>query len=159
MVTTLADDTFKYKFINENVSISSNISLKLVSKGPIDNIPASVQKMAWCPTGEINSAWHELSSAINEFSMTVGHMQHYAMCDICAYVPIRVLQFVILWCFIRKKPLTRSSQVHVYHACMMHILHSWSVRTGNCTLHRYCREHIPDLALKTPRYSVPQLQG
>ena len=42
-----ADDTFKYIFLNENVRISAKISLKFVPKGPINNIPALVQIMAW----------------------------------------------------------------------------------------------------------------
>ena len=42
-----ADDTFKYIFLNENVMISLKISLKFVPKGPINNIPALVQIMAW----------------------------------------------------------------------------------------------------------------
>ena len=37
-----ADDTFKYIFLNENVIISFEISLKFVPKGPIDNISALV---------------------------------------------------------------------------------------------------------------------
>ena len=35
-------------FLNENVWILIKISLKFVSKGPINNIPALVQIMAWC---------------------------------------------------------------------------------------------------------------
>ena len=42
-----ADDTFKRIFLNENVIISIKISLKFVPKGPINNIPALVQIMAW----------------------------------------------------------------------------------------------------------------
>ena len=42
-----ADDTFKCIFMNENVRISINISLKFVPKGLINNIPALVQIMAW----------------------------------------------------------------------------------------------------------------
>ena len=42
-----ADDTFKRIFLNENVRISIKISLKFVPKGPINNIPALVQIMAW----------------------------------------------------------------------------------------------------------------
>ena len=38
----LADDTFKRIFFNENVSISIEISLKFVPKGPINNVPALV---------------------------------------------------------------------------------------------------------------------
>ena len=42
MAATLADDTFKRKFVNENIFISIKISLKFVSKGPINNMPALV---------------------------------------------------------------------------------------------------------------------
>ena len=45
------DDIFKRIFVNENKWISIKISLKFVPKGPIDNIPALVQIMAWCQTG------------------------------------------------------------------------------------------------------------
>ena len=41
-----ADDIFKRIFMNENVRISTNISLKFVPKGLINNIPALVQIMA-----------------------------------------------------------------------------------------------------------------
>ena len=47
-----ADDTFKRIFLNENVGISIKLSLKFVPKGPINNIPALVQVMAWCPPGD-----------------------------------------------------------------------------------------------------------
>ena len=42
MAATLADDTFKRKFVNENILISITISLKFVSKGPNNNMPALV---------------------------------------------------------------------------------------------------------------------
>ena len=48
----LADDIFKRIFLNENVRISIKISLKFVPKGPINNIPALVQIMAWCRSGD-----------------------------------------------------------------------------------------------------------
>ena len=47
-----ADDTFKRIFLNENVGISIKISPKFVPKGPVNNIPASVQIMAWRRTGD-----------------------------------------------------------------------------------------------------------
>ena len=40
-------------FLNENVWISIKISLNFVSKGPINNIPALVQIMAWCHPGNM----------------------------------------------------------------------------------------------------------
>ena len=47
-----ADDIFKRIFFNENVWISIKISLKFVPKGPINNIPALVQIMAWRRWGD-----------------------------------------------------------------------------------------------------------
>ena len=41
------DNIFKCIFLNENVWILIEISLKIVPKGPINNIPALVQIMAW----------------------------------------------------------------------------------------------------------------
>ena len=52
MAATLADDTFKRKFVKENILISIQISLKFVSKGPINNMPALVQIMAWRRPGD-----------------------------------------------------------------------------------------------------------
>ena len=46
------DDIFKCISLNENVWISIKISLKFVPKGPINNIPALVQIMAWRRPGD-----------------------------------------------------------------------------------------------------------
>ena len=46
------DDFFKCIFLNENVCIPIRISLKFVPKGPINNIPALVQMMAWRRPGD-----------------------------------------------------------------------------------------------------------
>ena len=47
-----ADDTFKRIFLNENVRISIKISLTFVPEGPINNISALVQIMAWRRPGD-----------------------------------------------------------------------------------------------------------
>ena len=47
-----ADDTLNRIFLNENVRISIKISMKFVPKGPINNIPALVQIMAWPRSGD-----------------------------------------------------------------------------------------------------------
>ena len=47
-----ADEIFKCIFLNENVWIPIKISLKFVPQGPIDNIPALVQIMAWRRPGD-----------------------------------------------------------------------------------------------------------
>ena len=46
------DDTFKRIFLNENVKILIKISLKFIPRGPINNITALVQIMAWRRPGD-----------------------------------------------------------------------------------------------------------
>ena len=48
----VADDTFKWIFLNENVWISIKIALKFVPRGSVNNIPALVQIMAWHQPGD-----------------------------------------------------------------------------------------------------------
>ena len=47
-----ADDIFKCIFLNENAWMPIEISLKFVPEGPINNIPALVQTMAWRRPGD-----------------------------------------------------------------------------------------------------------
>ena len=47
-----ADAIFKCIFLNEYVWIPIKIPLKFVPQGPINNIPALVQIMAWCRPGD-----------------------------------------------------------------------------------------------------------
>ena len=47
-----AEDVFKCNFLNGNVWIPIKISLKFVPTGPINNIPALVQIMAWRRPGD-----------------------------------------------------------------------------------------------------------
>ena len=46
------DDIFKCIFLNENIKIVIKISLQFVSNGPINDIPALVQIMAWRRPGD-----------------------------------------------------------------------------------------------------------
>ena len=46
------DDIFKWIFLNENIWISIDVSLKFVANGRINNIPALVQIMAWRREGD-----------------------------------------------------------------------------------------------------------
>ena len=52
MAAILADDIFKWIFLNENDSIPIHISLKFVPKSLIDSEPALVQVVARCRTGD-----------------------------------------------------------------------------------------------------------
>ena len=67
----LADGIFKCILLNENVWISLKISLKFTPKVRINNIPALVQIMAWCRSGD------KLLSESMMFSLLL-HMRHSA---------------------------------------------------------------------------------
>ena len=47
-----ADDILKHIFMNQTVSIVIKISLNFIAKGPINNIPALVEIMAWRRPGD-----------------------------------------------------------------------------------------------------------
>ena len=82
-----ADDTFKRIFLNENVRIAIKISLKWVSEGPINNIPALVQIMAWSRPGDkplsepmmvrlIHGGWGKIADILQTtFSSTFSSMK------------------------------------------------------------------------------------
>ena len=52
MAAILADNIYKCIFLNENDKIVIQISLKLVSRSPVNNNPALVLILAWSRTGE-----------------------------------------------------------------------------------------------------------
>ena len=57
-------------FLNENVWISINISLKFVPKGPINNIPTLVQIMAWRRSGDKPSSEPMMVSLLTHICVT-----------------------------------------------------------------------------------------
>ena len=63
--------TFKCVFLNENMRISINISLKFVLKGPIDIIlslaPTSRQAISWTNDGKFTSAYVRLSASMSKY--------------------------------------------------------------------------------------------
>ena len=65
-----ADDTFKHIFLNEYVRISIKISLKFVPKGPINDIPALVQIMAWRRPGDKPLSEPMLASLLTHICVT-----------------------------------------------------------------------------------------
>ena len=64
------DDIFKWIFLNENVWISIKISLKFVPNVPINNIPALVQIMAWCRSGDKPSSEPMVDSLLTHICVT-----------------------------------------------------------------------------------------
>ena len=65
-----ADDIFKWIFFNENIWILIKISLKFVSKGPINNIPALVQIMAWRRPGDKPLSERMMLSSLTHICVT-----------------------------------------------------------------------------------------
>ena len=97
-----ADDMLNYNFLNENVWIPIEISLKFVPKGPIDNIPSLVQRMAWRRRGNkplsepmmVRLPTHNASFCLNELMQSFheklrGKLQrmYFWSIQICQHYP------------------------------------------------------------------------
>ena len=67
------DDIFKRIFLNENIQISTKISLKLVPRGPINNILVLVQINGLAPTRRQAIIW------TNDGQITDAYMRHSAL--------------------------------------------------------------------------------
>ena len=76
-----ADDIFKCIFLNENVWIPIEISLKFVPKGPITNIPALVQIMAWRRPGDKPLSEPMMVSLATHICVTRPQWVKYAIKD------------------------------------------------------------------------------
>ena len=76
----IADDTFKRIFVNENVRILIEISLKFVPKGPINNIPALVQIMVWCRPGDKPLSEPMMVSSLTHICVTRPQLVNHADC-------------------------------------------------------------------------------
>ena len=68
-----ADDTFKRIFLKENVRILITISLRLVPKGPNNNIPALVQIMAGRRSGDKPLSEPMMSILLTHICVTRPH--------------------------------------------------------------------------------------
>ena len=68
-----ADDIFKRGFFDENAWISINISPKFVPKGPINNIPALFQIMAWHRPGDKPLSEQMMVSLPTHIYASLGH--------------------------------------------------------------------------------------
>ena len=68
-----ADDTSKHMFLNENVCISTEISLTFVPKGPMNNMPALVQITASRRTGDNQLSEPMMVSLLTQICVTRPH--------------------------------------------------------------------------------------
>ena len=118
------DDIFKCNFLNENVWILIKISLNFVPKGPINNISALVQIMAWRRPGDKPLSEPMMVSLLTHICVTrpqwvkhsifgVNHRSdpsqkshnasgkypsmHHFVTELCTFVHISVTKWCIVW--------------------------------------------------------------
>ena len=80
------DDIFKWIFVNENVWILIKISLKFVSKGLINHIPALVQIMAWRQPGDKPLSEPMMVSLLTYICVTRPQWVNNADCSLTLYM-------------------------------------------------------------------------
>ena len=80
------EDIFKCIFLNENTWIPIKTPLKFVHKRPISDIPALVQIMAWCRSGDkplsepmllVTAAYMRHSASVSELTIVSFHRDDY----------------------------------------------------------------------------------
>ena len=97
-----ADDTFNRIFVNENARVSIKFSLKFVPKGPMNNIPALVQIMAWRRPGDKPLSGPVMVSLLTHICVTrpqwvKGDLNRFSFTRICAHL-ISLILYYILYC-------------------------------------------------------------
>ena len=81
------DDIFICIFLNENAWILFTISPNFVAKSPINNIPSSVQIMAWCRSGDKPFSGPMMAL------FTDAYMRHSASMSQNAFLELKYLNF------------------------------------------------------------------
>ena len=95
-----ADHSFKCIFLNENVSISINISLKFDPNGLNNNIPALVQIMAWRRPGDKPLSESMVGSLLAHICVTRPQWVNFALIALTASMHSRdVFTYIRHICF------------------------------------------------------------
>ena len=84
-----------FSWMNENIWISIEISVKFVPKGPINNIQALVQIMAWCRPGDKLLSETMLASLLMHICITRPQWiksQYFMAVKISYFMPILLCQ-------------------------------------------------------------------
>ena len=128
-----ADDTFKCMFVNENVWTLIKISLMFVSKGPVSNIPALVQMMAWHQPGDKPSSEPMMVRLPAHICITRPQWVSYIILKICLGKKSHFLfghcskwyfyQWFLHWCWISH--LISNTHTAVMLLLLAFIIHSW----------------------------------
>ena len=95
------DDIFKCIFLNESIRISIEISLKFVPKGPINNIRALVQIMAWRRPGDKPLSESMLFCLLTHLCVTRPQWVKTAICvNTVLYIVLgksKLVQWLVAW--------------------------------------------------------------
>ena len=139
----LPDHILKWIFLNENLWIAINISLNFVPRGPISNIPALVQIMAWRLPGEKSLSESMMVSLLTHICVTRPQwvkpgVYHCRMCVAftdASFINIHLAQCkwlsLITSTYHRVKP--KSWAVIAW----IHVPYQWlCVRRTICSLHK-----------------------
>ena len=85
----LRDDTFNCIFMNKNVRISLKFPLQFVPKGPINNIPLLVQRMAWRRPGDKPLSEPVMVSLLTQICVTRPQWVKLIEAEWCIYASVK----------------------------------------------------------------------
>ena len=127
-----SDDIFSCIFLNENVWILNKISLKFVSRGQMNNIPALVQIMAWRRPGEQPLSEPLKVSLLRHICVTRSNLRSQVCYPTVVFQSLQLIIPVVFGVLV--KPFAASVSVHFltynYFSqlfCKFHIEKSFSV--------------------------------
>ena len=147
------DDILKCIFLNEKVWISIKISLKFVPKGPISNIPALVQIMAWHRPCDKPLSETMLTSLLTHICVTRPQWVNiryvrlmfddiflYLICEVeqtRSKLFVDIMFRVIWWCMLIKLHIPANTytsvQTNTYAATRhIHYIYADRLTRGNC---------------------------
>ena len=131
------DNIFKCIFINENICISIKISMKIVPNGPINNIPALVQIMAWRRPGDKPLSESMMAQFTDIYMCHSASMSCHGFQVEC----INTHNISMCWCKIVACPLLM--RLRYYRSCIQwliyHITANWA--SSSCQLHHHWWHH------------------
>ena len=134
-----ADDVFKWIFLNENVWISIDISLKLVPKGPIYNIQALAQIMAsrrqaivWTNDGLFCWRTWYASIGLNLTGIPPSRLLQWVRCSVPGMYTIAFLIRHCLKNLEKNEKIISNAQDQLWPDCITpYSLHKHALLTGN----------------------------
>ena len=118
-----AGDSFKQIFLNENVGIAIKISLKFVPEGPVNNISALVQIMAWRRPGDKSFSETILVRSLMLICITRPQWVNETNAD---FLPVGLYNY-IQWSYNKNTFLSQNKFESV--VCKMKAILLWTVAT------------------------------